>query len=98
VLYFVSGSKFSHYGNSKKFNELNGVQIVQMLFCEEKKKQKRPFLEEKSHMFTYLDNQLLLIAKKNLLCSLTSNQIWFTPLVDDCQSTYLKKLKNKSLI
>lgn len=33
------------------------------------------------------------LPKKNLLYSLTSSQIWFIPLVDDFQSTYLTNWK-----
>jgi len=31
--------------------------------------------------------------KKILLCYLSFSQIWFIPLVDDCQSTLMRKLK-----
>jgi hypothetical protein len=36
--------------------------------------------------------------KKLLLLSLISSQIWLTPLMDNCQSTYLRNLKRKTLV
>jgi hypothetical protein len=38
------------------------------------------------------------VPQKNLLSSMTCSQIQLSPLVDDCQSTYLTKLKRKTLV
>jgi hypothetical protein len=38
------------------------------------------------------------VPQKNLLSSMTCPQIRLSPLVDDCQSTYLTKLKRKTLV
>jgi hypothetical protein len=35
---------------------------------------------------------------KCLFCWLTFSQIWLIPLVHDCQSTYLTKVKRKSMV
>jgi len=49
----------------------------------------------------YLDYSSLQVAstlqcfKKFLLVSLTCSQIWLSPLVGDCSSTYLMKLEKK---
>jgi len=56
-----------------------------------KKGRTRHYLE---HRFLYVANRWPSL-KKLLLFSLTSCQIWLSPLVDDCQSTYLTKLKRK---
>jgi hypothetical protein len=37
-------------------------------------------------------------SKQTLLYCLTYSQIWLIPHVDDCQSTYLTKLKKKKKI
>jgi hypothetical protein len=76
----------------------NPVQpIIQRIFCE-KKGPKLPDLEELIYNFlsaissrwpTYIAGVLF----KNLLSSLNFSQIWFMPLVDDCQCGYITKLK-----
>jgi hypothetical protein len=38
------------------------------------------------------------VPQKNLLSSMTCSQIRLSPLVHDCQSTYLTKLKRKTLV
>jgi hypothetical protein len=58
------------------------------------------FWKKRSHMSPYLDNEFLEVAttrhdskKKSVL--LTLAKFGLMPLEDDCQSTYLTKLKKK---
>jgi hypothetical protein len=66
--------------------------------------QKPSYFEGKSHMLPYLGNEFLLVAiikqdsSNFLLYYLTSNQIWFIPLVKYHQSTNLTKLKKRKKI
>jgi hypothetical protein len=71
----------------------------------EKHAQKSPYLDgKKSHVLPYLDYQFVLgschIWAGFLLYCLTSSQIWlitYDTLANDGQSTYLPKLKKKTL-
>jgi hypothetical protein len=100
--YSVCFVEFSHWGN-KKIQitcELYNVSFVQFtpdflnLFL-----QKLPYFEERQSEFAtfrrWVDglHQNKVGIWKILLSCLSSSQIWLIPLVDECQSTYLTKLK-----
>jgi len=63
----------------------------------------RFLLGEKMQKLSYWNNEFILIVRtrenfaENLVYYLTSSQVWFLPLVEDHQSTYLKTMeKNPS--
>jgi hypothetical protein len=52
-------------------------------------------LREKGLKSPYLENTPENKQDSNISC-LTSSQIWFNPLVDDCESIYITKLGKKT--
>ncbi len=54
------------------------------------------FWGKQSHILPYLDNGVFTITKLGQnLKKIYLSQMWLIPLVDDCQSIYLTKLKEK---
>jgi hypothetical protein len=86
TLYFFWGENFHKLGIPKKSSA----------------KCTKGFLENKCKSQHNLENEFLELtrrkqgSKKLWVCWLTSSQIWLIPLVEDCQSTNLAKLKKNN--
>jgi len=80
--------------------EKKGAEISEGIFLEKIPPRVAIFGGKKELIAPHLDHGFFMslvyrgFSKKNLVFSLTCSQIWLSPLVDDCHSIYITKLKN----
>jgi hypothetical protein len=90
----------SHHLATKKKGAVNATKV----FCAKMVESHHILRGEKSRncqieiIASSMSPEYSKVPQKNLLSSVTCSQIRLSPLVDDCQSTYLTKLKRKTLV
>jgi hypothetical protein len=93
---FFLVEKFGHWQQKKMF-------VISTKDFQGKNPPNFPYLNENELNSSYLDYRFLQVTNtyqgfKNIyFFSLTYNQSWLSPLVEDCRSTYLMKLGKKTM-